>query len=70
MLHDGRLTTSRMAPILGIYESVAMSKLGVPRSLCGHHKAMDAYYHLVRAPCRCAVDFILPPHPRPLQVCS
>lgn len=54
MLHDGRLTTSRMAPILGIYESVAMSKLGVPRSLCGHHKAMDAYYHLIRPPCSVA----------------
>jgi hypothetical protein len=29
-----------MAPILGIYEPVAASKLGVPRSLSGHHKVM------------------------------
>ena len=43
LLHDGRLTTSRMAPILGIYEAVAMSRLGVPRSLCGHHKGKRAH---------------------------
>jgi len=54
LLHDGRLTTSRMAPILGIYEPTAQSKLGVPRSLSGHHKAMDAYLHLIRPPCDAA----------------
>eukprot|EP00277_Geminigera_cryophila_P008800 CAMPEP_0179409726 /NCGR_PEP_ID=MMETSP0799-20121207/2870_1 /TAXON_ID=46947 /ORGANISM="Geminigera cryophila, Strain CCMP2564" /LENGTH=117 /DNA_ID=CAMNT_0021181453 /DNA_START=140 /DNA_END=489 /DNA_ORIENTATION=+ len=51
LLHDGRLTTSRMGPMLGIYEPTAQSKLGVPRSLSGHHKAMDAYQHLIRPPC-------------------
>jgi len=51
LLHDGRLTTSRMAPILGIYEPAAASKLGVPRSLSGHHKVMEAYFHLTRPPC-------------------
>jgi hypothetical protein len=54
LLHDGRLTTSRMAPILGIYEPLAQGKLGVPRSLSGHHKVMEAYFHLIRPPCTAA----------------
>ena len=40
-----------IAPILGIYEPTAQSKLAVPRSLSGHHKVMEAYFHLIRAPC-------------------
>ena len=40
-----------IAPILGIYEPTAQSKLAVPRSLSGHHKVMEAYFHLIRTPC-------------------
>lgn len=40
-----------MAPILGIYEPQAQRTLRVPRSLAGHHKALDAYMHLIRPPC-------------------
>ena len=44
-------TYTYIAPILGIYEPTAQSKLAVPRSLSGHHKVMEAYFHLIRAPC-------------------
>ena len=46
LLHDGRLTTSKMGPALGIYEGVAQRSLGVPQSLAGHHKALHAWDHL------------------------
>ncbi|EKX44489.1 hypothetical protein GUITHDRAFT_87414 [Guillardia theta CCMP2712] len=51
LLHNGRLTTSRMASILGFYEPWASKLLNIPRSLSGHHKVLDAWQHLIATPC-------------------
>eukprot|EP00290_Baffinella_frigidus_P001617 CAMPEP_0180166824 /NCGR_PEP_ID=MMETSP0986-20121125/31797_1 /TAXON_ID=697907 /ORGANISM="non described non described, Strain CCMP2293" /LENGTH=88 /DNA_ID=CAMNT_0022118069 /DNA_START=53 /DNA_END=316 /DNA_ORIENTATION=- len=50
MLHDGRVTTSRMASILGFYEPLGATILSVPRSLSGSHKAAEAAYKLALPP--------------------
>jgi hypothetical protein len=50
-LHAGRLTTSKAASCLGFYEERAGKKLGVPRSLRGHMKALNAWRDLCEPPC-------------------
>ena len=45
-LHAGRLTTSRAAACLGLYEEGSAKVLGVPRSLSGHGKALHAWQFL------------------------
>ena len=50
-LHAGRLTTSKAASCLGFYEEHAGKKLGVPRSLRGHMKALNAWRDLCEPPC-------------------
>lgn len=42
-LHEGRITTSTFAACLGVYEEKAAKVLGVPPSLRGHGKALDAH---------------------------
>ena len=44
--HAGRVTTSACAPCLGLYEERAAALLGVPPSLRGRHKALDAHTRL------------------------
>ena len=56
-LHSGRLTTSRAAACLGLYEPAASRKLSIPRSLCGHSKALHAWQHLT-SPAPSSFDFI------------
>lgn len=65
-LHAGRLTTSRCAPVLGIYEPLGAKTLGVPASLSGHHKALDAFHKVSQTP----VDFAALPGltPRPASL--
>ena len=48
--HAGRITTSACAPCLGIYEERAAALLGVPPSLRGRHKALDAHARLQEPP--------------------
>jgi hypothetical protein len=48
--HAGRVTTSACAPCLGLYEERAASLLGVPPSLRGRHKALDAHARLQEPP--------------------
>jgi hypothetical protein len=45
-LHTRRLTTSRLAAVLGFFEPAAAACLGVPKSLTGHGKAVAAAQHL------------------------
>lgn len=49
-LHERRLTTSKLAGFLGVYEGNAASKLGVPRSLRSRDKALSAWRHLSHSP--------------------
>lgn len=49
-LHQGRLTTSRLSAVLGVYESKSASFLGVPKSLQGHSKVLSAFNHLRQKP--------------------
>jgi hypothetical protein len=44
-LHQGRLTTSKIAAVLGFYEKLASSRsfLDIPQSLCGHDRAVAAW---------------------------
>ena len=49
-LHDGRLTTSRAAGVLGVLEPDAARKLSIPRGLCGSHKARRSLSHLQETP--------------------
>ena len=44
--HAGRISTSACASCLGVYEDRAASLLGVPPSLRGHGKALDAHARL------------------------
>ena len=46
-LHTGRLTTSKLAGFLGLFEPSAAAKLKVPKGLRGHSKAVSAYQHLM-----------------------
>jgi len=46
VMHNGRLTTSKAASVLGIYETKAAKVLNIPRSLTGVQKANGAYHHL------------------------
>ena len=46
LLHKGRLTTSKAAACLGLYESTAAELLNVPRSLTSHHRVLSAFYEL------------------------
>jgi len=50
--HAGRVTTSACAPCLGLYEQHAATLLGVPPSLRGRHKALDAHARLQEPPLR------------------
>ena len=50
LLHVGRLTTSKLACILGLYEHSASQYLKIPRSLCGHPKVIDAWQQLRQKP--------------------
>ena len=53
MLHEGRLTTSRMAAAMGLLEpAVAEDVLGVPRGLRGSSRAHAAFTHLIQVPAR------------------
>ncbi len=63
-LHDGRITTSIMASVVGLYEPASASVIGVPPSLSGHHKALAAYARLRAAPvdCECALTRSLSSH--------
>jgi hypothetical protein len=45
-LHAGRITTSSFASCLGVYEENTARVLGVPPSLRGHRKALDAHARL------------------------
>lgn len=45
-LHSGRLTTSKLAAFLGVYEASPSARLKIPRSLRGHGKAVNAFAHL------------------------
>lgn len=45
-LHAGRITTSTFAACLGLYEEKAAQVIGVPPSLRGHGKALDAHARL------------------------
>eukprot|EP01039_Chlorochromonas_danica_P008438 gene8438-9304_t len=49
-LHAGRLTTSRMAAVLGFFEHEAADLLAIPRSLRGHHRAVEGWQQLRRKP--------------------
>lgn len=44
--HAGRISTSACASCLGVYEERSSSRLGVPPSLRGHGKALDAHARL------------------------
>lgn len=45
-LHYGRLTTSKLASILGFYEQDIAEFLGIPRSLRGHHRVVEGWQQL------------------------
>ena len=45
-IHAGRISTSACASCLGVYEERSASILGVPPSLRGHGKALDAHARL------------------------
>lgn len=49
-LHQGRLTTSRLASILGFFEKGSAAYLGIPTSLTGHERAIGAWQHLRQKP--------------------
>ena len=56
--HAGRISTSACASCLGVYESRSASWLGVPPSLRGRSKALDAHARLaspVLTPAECAL---------------
>ena len=46
LLHKGRLTTSKAAACLGLYESTAAKLLNVPRSLTSHHRVLSSFREL------------------------
>ena len=46
-LHRGRLTTSKAAAMLGIYDMTSASTLGVPRSLVGHERMSRALMEII-----------------------
>lgn len=46
-LHLKRVTTSKIAATLGFYERDVATRLGVPKSLQGHGKAVAVWHHLV-----------------------
>ncbi len=46
MLHQGRLTTSKLSSILGFYEKHTASFLQIPMSLQGHDRAVSAWHHI------------------------
>lgn len=50
LLHKGRLTTSKAAACLGLYEATAAELLNVPRSLTSHHRVLSAFYELQDEP--------------------
>jgi hypothetical protein len=50
VLHQGRLTTSKLASVLGFYESDAAEYLSIPNSLRGHQRAVAAWQHLRQKP--------------------
>ena len=49
-LHSGRLTTSKAASCLGLYEHKAAQVLQIPRSLQGHGRAIAAWQHIKQRP--------------------
>eukprot|EP00614_Pseudopedinella_elastica_P012309 CAMPEP_0172610314 /NCGR_PEP_ID=MMETSP1068-20121228/30133_1 /TAXON_ID=35684 /ORGANISM="Pseudopedinella elastica, Strain CCMP716" /LENGTH=385 /DNA_ID=CAMNT_0013413989 /DNA_START=59 /DNA_END=1213 /DNA_ORIENTATION=- len=49
-LHTGRLTTSKAAACLGLYEALGARRVGVPNSLAGHSKAVSAWSRLMEEP--------------------
>jgi hypothetical protein len=49
-LHQGRLTTSKLAAILGFYEKATAEYLDISQSLRGHERAVDAWNHIRRKP--------------------
>ncbi len=51
-LHQGRLTTSKVASILGFYESLSSTALSLPKSLSGHDRAVTAWRELTMKPPR------------------
>lgn len=63
LLHHGRVTTSRMASVLGFYEPLAARILGVPRSLAGSRKAVEAYWKLSLPPVTLAALAAATPRP-------
>lgn len=50
VLHQGRLTTSRAAACLGFYEEQGSKVLGIPKSLIGHERVLDAWNELLTDP--------------------
>ena len=50
VLHRGRLTTSRAAACLGFYEEHSSKVLGIPKSLIGHNRVLDAWNQLQLEP--------------------
>jgi hypothetical protein len=49
-LHNGVLTTSKLASCLGFYESSAAYQLNIPHSLQSHDRAVEAWNHIKRKP--------------------
>jgi hypothetical protein len=50
ILHNGRLTTSRLACSLGFYEPLCAGHLDIPKSLQGHHRTVTAWQQLTSKP--------------------
>lgn len=49
-LHQGRLTTSKLAAVLGFFEHEVAEVLGIPRSLRGHNRVVEAWQTLRTKP--------------------
>jgi hypothetical protein len=49
-LHQGRLTTSKLASLLGFYEQETATYLRIPNSLRGHERAVASWQHLRQKP--------------------
>lgn len=49
-LHQGRLTTSKLASVLAFFEHKSSTSLRIPKSLQGHGRVMSAWQHLCQKP--------------------
>ena len=53
LLHRARVTSSRIAAVLGMLEPAAADAMGVPKSLCGHRRAvLDMVASRATQPCQ------------------